>query len=261
LRTSLLVALLVAFALPPSAQARSALRLESFGKHGVRRASLFDPSGAPIGRSRVGFEPAPEGRVRMSVRSSLDAGGGAEMEALLAPRSDGGLELLSEHTRTLAADGRPALIARIDHAAGTALCERRGEEPVRLSLPADQRIANVVLPILLLPLARSEVDEVDFQFLLCRATPRIVDARARHSRRLGGAQGGRGVELAARFDLGPILNLLAGPFLPELRVWLDPDAEPPWLGHLMPLYPGGPSVATVREGVELEWLLGETSPR
>ena len=109
-----------------------------------------------------------------------------------------------------------------------------------------------------------EVDEVSFQFLLCRSSPRILDARARRSRRLGthgGAGAPRGVELVTRFELGPFLSALAGPFLPSVSLWLDPADDPPWLGHRMPLHPGGPTVAVVRSGLPLQALLGEATSR
>jgi len=82
-------------------------------------------------------------------------------------------------------------------------------------------------------------------------TPRLLDADARVVRRLPDG----GVEIATRFDLGPWLSARAGPFLPRTRFWLDPARDVEWLGHEATLFPGGPELAVIRDGVSRETLL------
>jgi hypothetical protein len=135
------------------------------------------------------------------------------------------------------------------------VCTGRGIAPTTVELPDRDRIANVPLNLVLLPLVEGERERVEFQFLLCRGEPRILDAHASVARRFEKAAGGRDiVEIEYEFDLTGVFAALARPFIPDIRLWFDASGRFPWVGHRMPLYPKGPTVLIVKEGFEPEEL-------
>jgi len=102
--------------------------------------------------------------------------------------------------------------------------------------------------LLLLPLARRDVEELRFQALICRGGLRLLDVSARRTGRIvRPAAGTEAVEIEYRIELNPILARIARPFLPRILFWIDPGAAPnPWVAHQMPLFPKGPTVFVVR---------------
>jgi hypothetical protein len=142
-------------------------------------------------------------------------------------------------------------VTTIDHIAGVAQCgipEGSSDEPARIDLPVDDRVVNVPLNLLFQPLARGEVEVVDFQVLLCRARgARIVSAQATVAEATG-KQGDSLVEIRYRLDFGPILTSLAAPFMPQLSFWFNQNSPGAWVGHRMPLFSQGPTVFVVRSG-------------
>ena len=78
----------------------------------------------------------------------------------------------------------------------------------------------------------------------------MLDAVARRRRVLEEVGAYEGVaEIEYGFDLGPILSILLGPFLPEMRFWLAPNEDSAWIGHQLPIVPREPSLLTLREGL------------
>jgi hypothetical protein len=83
--------------------------------------------------------------------------------------------------------------------------------------------------------------------LLCEGWRSLVDVEAR----IEGARAAAPVEMRLRFDLGAkVVSALLAPFLPDIRVWLRPEAPNEWIAHRLPLYRGGPTIAIVRAGMD-----------
>jgi len=250
----------LALAAPPAA-ADSDLRFampESFGR---LDAGVFD-SEAPqqrIGSAEISMLRAEAaGDVEIAVQLRLDSGARSALHATLEPVDDDrALRPRVQRTRTTGADGKVAIEMEAVHAEGFATCTTGDEEPVRVELPEPDRMANVPVNLVLLPVARGEREKVEFEFLSCRGTARMLSVSAREVREIPDVPGHGSVsELRYRFELGMILSRILGPFLPTVVFWLDPDAAEPWVGHRMPLYPGpgGPELLVVREGVSPEQL-------
>ena len=124
-----------------------------------------------------------------------------------------------------------------------------------MDLPTRDRIANIPVNLLFLPLATGERDEVEFEVFLCSGKPRLVRAKATVARRVKTEDGLRNiVEVRYDLDLGPMLSRLARPFIPKVAVWFDPKDPDAWLAHRMPLFAKGPTVTVVRAGVPPELL-------
>jgi len=119
-------------------------------------------------------------------------------------------------------------------------------------VPEWDRVANVPLDLLFLPLARGEAERVSFQFVLCRGGPRVYDAVAEVVKVTDAGPAGREhvVEVRYQIDFGPMLTKLVAPFLPTLSVWLDAARPIPWLGHRVPLFSKGPTVVVTRTGFD-----------
>ncbi len=235
----------------PSA-AESALRLEVPTAYGRVPASTYDEHGRRVGGAELSIEEGANGQVTLAVASGIEGGERTVASAELV-RVDGGeaLQILRQRSQSMGADGKLLGVLSIDHVKGIGSCSPPpGDGRTQtLKLPADDRIANVPLNLLFLPLARGETDEMSFQIFLCRFGPRVLDAQAKVSRR-GPARDGepQPVKVEYELQLPPYLLALARPFLPRIAMWFDAASEGVWLGHRMPLFSKGPTVMVVRSG-------------
>jgi hypothetical protein len=248
--------LLVAAALlaPKPATAESALELaapQSFGRVG---ADTYDEQGQRVGSAAVRVEALPDGLVELEVRSGIDGAEHTVLNATLA-RIEGGdrYRPVFQSSRSFDASGKALGLLSVDHVRSEVTCDPPiggGSETQKLALPPRDRVANVPLDLLFLPLARGETERVSFQFVLCRGGPRVYDAVAEVARVTDAGPGGgeHVVEVRYQIDFGPMLTSLVAPFLPTLSVWLDAARPDPWLGHRVPLFSKGPTVVVTRTG-------------
>lgn len=241
---------------PPRAGAESALSLPPPEAFGVVGADTYDEQGQRIGEAAVRVQELPDGLIELEVRSGID---GAEQTVasarLVRIQGEDRFRPVYQSSRSFDASGRTLGLLTVDHARSEVTCDPPiggGTEPQRLALPASDRVANVPLNLLFLPLARGETQRVDFQFVLCRGGPRVLDATAAVAKVTDAGPGGREhvVEVRYQLDLGPVLTRLAAPFLPQLSVWLDAERPDPWLGHRVPLFSQGPTVVVMRSGFD-----------
>lgn len=157
------------------------------------------------------------------------------------------LQPLLQESRSVDADGKPLGVMTIDHRKETGTCHPTGGERRSVPLPADDRVANVILAQALVPLAGVGKGEQPFQILICRPTVRVVSAVARVRPREAWKQSNL-VEIRTGADLGPVLNRLLSPWLPSVSIWFD-GSKPAWLGHRVPLFAKGPTVTVLRADV------------
>jgi hypothetical protein len=161
-----------------------------------------------------------------------------------------GLRLLREESLSHDADGRPLDLLRVDHERGEASCTSRGGlgERVSVPLPDDERVVNVPLNLLFLPLVRGSTKQVDFQLFLCGGGARVMDFRAVVAGSSSTRDDHRIVEVSYGPDLGLVVSGLASAFLPRLSFWFEADGNGTYLAHRMPLFSKGPEVTVVRDG-------------
>jgi hypothetical protein len=242
--------------------AESALELPAPETFGVVGADTYDEQGRRVGGAKVRIEELPGGLVELEMRSGIDGAEQTVLTARLAPiegaDGTGGAQAyrpVFQSSRSFDAAGKTLGLMSVDHLSSQVVCDPpigSAGESQRLALPAQDRVANVPLNLLFLPLARGEVERVDFQFVLCRGGPRLLDATAGVVKVTnGGAEGQEHVvEVRYQLDLGPVLTRLAAPFLPQLSVWFDAERPEPWLGHRVPLFSQGPIVLVMRTGFD-----------
>jgi hypothetical protein len=236
----------------PPARGESSLALSPPGIFGEIAADTYDEQGRRVGGANMRVQRLPGGNILMEILSGIDGSAQFAGSAELAPNGpDGTMRLVRESTQAVDRAENSMGVTTIDHIAGVAQCgipEGSSEEPARIDLPVDDRVVNVPLNLLFQPLARGEVEVVDFQVLLCRARgARIVSAQATVAEATG-KQGDSLVEIRYRLDFGPILTSLAAPFMPQLSFWFNQNSPGAWVGHRMPLFSQGPTVFVVRSG-------------
>jgi hypothetical protein len=254
-RCSLLALAAAALATAP-AGADSELSLPYPVVFGKIPAATFDSSQRRIGDADLQIEKLDDGTVRIYSESAVDGGARAIATAVLAPTADGtALRPITQGSQAFDLDGKPIGVMTIDHRTGEGSCARPNEDGSgmsieRLSLPENDRIANVPLNLLFDPLVKGDASTVNFQILLCRSGPQLVDFEARVVENKDDQEKNEHlVEVRYRPDMGSIVSLLAGAFVPRLSFWFDPASPSPWLAHRMPLYANGPEVLVVRQGV------------
>ncbi len=221
---------------------------------GVVRAATYDSDGRRVGEATLSTESGEGGLVRVRMSASLEAGGGMTASAELEPVA-GGLRLLREQAQSHDAAGRPLPLLAVDHVAGVATCTPAPGSSgrfERVDLPEDERIVNVPLQLLFGRLARGEVPRIDFQMFLCRRGARVLDFRAEVAAR---DEARDIVAVRYRPDLGP-LGWLVGALVPKLAFFFDVASGARYVGHRMPLFPGGPDVFVLRDGVSVASLPG-----
>lgn len=233
-----------------SAPAESALRLPEPRSFGRTDAATWSEDGSRLGPAAASVTRAPDGHVAMAFETQIATGERSLLKADLAPAGSGLVRPVRQRSWRFAADGSPVVTLEIDHAERRVTCTQHQEPPQVLELPELDRVANVPLNLLLLPLAEGTRQEMRYQFVLCGGRFRILDVEASVERRRAVGDGlGPLTEVHSRFDLGFVLSALAGPFLPRIVLWLDADAPNAWVGHSMPFTPEGPVIFVLRDDV------------
>jgi len=254
-------AIWLVFAAAGPARAESALRLPYPETFGTIPASTYDASHRRVGGAHIVVENLGETHVRLLVESGIDGGAHtiatAELEAI-----DGGrfLKLLKQESRSVDANGIPMGVLSIDHEAGVASCNKVRDGAMAtewITLPKQDRVANVPLNLLFQPLIEGTAEGVAFQLLLCRFGARLIDIDAHIVQRSDiGLTANPLVEVEYRPNFGGFVSLVAKRWIPTLSVWFDPRVPHPWVGHRIPLYSKGPEVFVVRDGFASAWLWG-----
>ena len=240
--------------------AESALRFELPDRFGAIPAATYDTQRERVGAAHLVMERLDDGKVRIVSESGITDGARSVATAELEPDADGRwLRLLVEESRSFDREGKPRGLLRIDHRARLGSCERldADEEARTLELPDPDRVANVPMNLLFLPLVRGSEERVDFQLFLCRGGPRLVGFRATRVPSSGRDGSQQVVEIRFAPQLGPILSLIAPSFLPKLSFWFARAKPHPWLAHRIPLYSDGPEVLVIRDGIPPRWLADE----
>ena len=269
IRTGLLPLLLVGWT--TSALAESSVTLVAPDMLRAMGATTFDETGRAVGRSSFEVEPAESGAQTMRVLLSIDGGGSNVSEATLAPiaaaaaaggragatANDGllggtgvALRLVEERSQSRSADGRTFPLLVIDHERRRVSCYPAGEPESagrHTDIPEEDRVVNVPMQLLFLPLVRGEVDSVRFQIATCSDGPVLYDmiaVRGPTTER----DGRRVVEVEYGPDFGKTVAWLASRLLPSFSFWFDAE-DGSYLGHRMPLHRKGPEVTLVRQGL------------
>lgn len=247
LRAALLAAALLGSAAP--ARAESDLALAFPDPLGTFRGVILDREGRAIGENVVQNLLREDGRVYLRSEARIAGTPGNLLEAELEPIPGDAGRLRPVWQRTLMPmrSGRDVAETWVDHRARQARCEEAGAEPREIELAEHDRVANVAMTLALRPLAAGDVEAVRFQMLLCEGWRPFVEVEARGERGANGAP----VEMRLGFDLGSALvSALFAPFLPDVRIWMRPEAPNEWIAQRLPYHRGGPVIAIVREGVD-----------
>lgn len=237
------------------ASARSALVVDYPDGFGTVPAATYDTERHRVGKANLVLERLDDGRVRMFSESGFTAGPRTVLTALLEPvEGERKLRPLLEESRSFDASGAALGVLSIDHARGVGTCRKPdGEQVAELALPETDRVANVTLNLLFLPLVRKELDDLSFQLFLCGGGAKIVDFVANLA---PGSRDGKhppAIEVRYSPDFG-FASMVARSFVPKLSVWFDPKEPHRWLAHRVPLYGQGPEVFVIRDGVPPRWL-------
>ena len=250
-RGSLGIALGIAIAgLAGSTRAESDLRLPYPSHFGAIPAATYDSDGKRVGAADLHIERLENGNVRIVSESGIDEGARTAVVALLAPIDSGkSLQILTQESRSFDERGTPLGVLRVDHVKRVASChgvnsEGEGES---VELPDRDRVANVPLSLLFLPLVRGNREAVQFQIFACRGSPRILDFEARVETRHGSDPDL--VKVRYGPDLGPVLSWIAKTVIPRLAVWYDRKSPHSWMATSGPLYAKGPVVVVIRSGL------------
>jgi hypothetical protein len=217
----------------------------AFGRIG---AFTYDSDGQRNGEARLSLEQATGGDVLLEVDVRLDTGAQTRLQARMRPIHRGrALRVVMESSTSHNAEGTPVSSMIIDHRTGVATCTDATQHTSSIRLPRPDRVLNVPLNLFLRPLADGAEQRADFQTLACGKEIRLVDTEARVTARIPAAAGHPPlVRVRCRFQLGPLLSSLAGPFLPKLVFWFDTVGTDSWVAHRAPLYSNGPSVLVLR---------------
>lgn len=251
--------LLSLFLLARVAGAESELLLPVPKSFGVVPASTYDEKGRRVGDAHLAVERLENGRVRLIGQSGYEGAARNIVSAELELVNDGtALRLLRQSSASFDQAGLALGELTVDHRSREGRCAPpadSGDKVRTMELPDHERVANIPVNLLFLPLARGDSKEVKFQVFLCRGKPRIIDAKATVARRVKTEDGIRDiVEVQYDLDFGPMLSRLARPFMPKVAVWFDPENADSWLAHRMPLFAKGPTVMVVRTGIAPELL-------
>jgi hypothetical protein len=214
-------------------------------------AATYDDEGNHIGAADLLIEKQDDGRVRIFTLSGRDEGARTVASALFAPLArERSMRLVRQESRSFDGDGRELGLLELDHVAGIGSCTGpNGEAPVTLSLPTEDRVVNVPMNLLFLPLVRGEISSLQFQLFLCREGARLMDFEAWVAKDAEAAAAAQLIEVGYRPDFGSVVSLVARNFVPKLTFWFDRSKPHDWMGHRMPLYSGGPEVLVLRDGV------------
>jgi hypothetical protein len=221
-------------------------------------AAAYDDLGARVGSSLLTIEKRADGLVVMSVETRIDAGARTEAGAEFAVLGeDRGLRVLREYSHSHNEQGKSMGILRVDHVKQEATCTPSPDSdfaPSSVALPDRDRVTNVPLNLLFLPLVQGETERITFQLFMCGGGAKVVDFAATVGPRSIDSQAHQIVEVHFEPDLGFMMSLLAKVVVPELAFWFDAHGQGTYLAHRMPLFSKGPDVMVVRDGIERELL-------
>jgi hypothetical protein len=254
--------------LPTPVAAESSAVLESLGELEGVEATTFDKKGHAVGTSSFQVATEETGVRRMTVTMAIEGGGRNVSEAVLAPIADTitatqnagqtvrpvgprqSYRLLEQRAQATRADGVAFELLVIDHVKGRVSCYPPNRDLTNgrhIDLPEDDRVVNVTMPLLFLPLVTGEVDSVRFRVALCRDGPvlhKMIAVRGPKSH-----HNGRDViEIRYGPDVGKAIAWFASRLLPKFSFWFD-ASDGAYLGHRMPLHRDGPDVVLVRQGL------------
>jgi len=251
-----LLSLLVAVTLVAgAARAESGLVVDYPDSFGVVPAATYDVKREKVGKAHLVLEELDDGNVRMFSESGFTAGPRTVLTAMLEPIEAGRkLRPLLQESRSFDPSGAPMGTLSIDHQKGVASCkDAAGELVATLELPSPDRVANVTLNLLFLPVVRKDEESVNFQLFLCGGGAKVVDFVGNLSPDSRNGKGPPALEVRYGPDFG-IASMVARSFVPKLSIWYEPKTPNAWLAHRVPLYGKGPEVFVIREGVPPRWL-------
>lgn len=221
-------------------------------------ATTFNLSGDPLGQSSFKVERSGSGAHHMAIEMAIEGGGTNRSQATLMPLatplaqpSAAGslpLRLLEQRSQPTRADGIKLPLLVIDHVQKRVSCYANGEDKPgqHVDLPEEDRVVNVPLQLLFQPLVKGRVDELRFQFALCRDGPVLQNMVAKRGRTTGRTNQ-RVIEIGFGPDFGRAATWLAQRLLPKFSFWFDVRGGE-YRGHRMPLHRKGPEILLVRQG-------------
>lgn len=229
-------------------------------------ATTFDENGDAVGQSSFEVETEADGRRHMYVKLAIEGGGSNVSEATFVPANPispaaGGpgatgakdeipLRLIEQRSQATTAEGVAFPLLVIDHEAGRVTCYPANESdatPQHVDIPDEDRVVNVPMQLLFMPLVRDEVDTLRFQIAMCKPEPTLYQMIAVRSKPIM-RDGREIIQIKYGPDLGKTIAWFASRLLPSFAFWFDArDGE--YLGHRMPLHREGPEVLLVRSGL------------
>ena len=234
--------------------AESSLALPFPPELGEISANTYTENGQRVGPARMKIKAAPNGRVSIEAESGIEGGARTLAKADLVGVPGGKLRPVYQSSQTFDQNGKPLGRLEIDHKKGIARChsyqpKQSGFKSSVLTLPDNDRVANVPMNLVFQPLVRGQQKQIDFQLFVCRGGGRLIDVKASIADRSEKQSGKPGwVEVRYKFNIPKFLAWMATPLLPKLSFWFDENKQADWLGHRMPLYVDGPTVLVMREG-------------
>jgi hypothetical protein len=253
--------------------AESSFVLRPTGALEALLATTFDTQGRAVGQSSFEVETDERGRHLMRVTMTIEGGGSNISEATLAPiplapslapptasspkaprdedeLGQATLQILEERSQARNAEGDAFPLLVIDHQKGRVSCypDSKGpSEGEHIDIVGEDRVVNVPMQLLFLPLVRDEVDSLSFQIATCVPGPvlnRMIAVRGPTKTR----DGREIIEIEYRPDLGKTVAWLASRLLPSFSFWFD-TSDGQYMGHRMPLHRKGPEILLVRQGL------------
>jgi hypothetical protein len=253
---SRLCVLIAALLLAGPASAESQLLLPYPDVFDDIAAGTYDEEGKQVGAASISIREMSNRTVVMDIetRGAGAARNVAWAELEVMPKERGpALRLLRERSESFDEQGKSLGLMQIDHAGGKASCgppQGSGDDVVHFDRPGKERITNVPLNLLFLPLLQGHVEQINFQLFLCRGGPRVLEFAATvKGERPPPSDDFRIVEIEYRPELGRFLSVLARGFVPNLSFWFDANGNGTYLAHRMPLFSKGPEVMIVRDGI------------
>jgi hypothetical protein len=219
-------------------------------RFGIFPAGTYTAEGDRLGSARLSLLDKADGFVEVNVTTGVKGGARNDASAMLQYAPDGRVRVVRERSESHDDGGRSLGVMLIDHARGVGTCTPPGgteADAEVFELPADERVVNVPLNLLFLPLVRGEVDTVDFQYFLCRGGARLMDFRARLAGAVHQKNGSRFIEVAYGPQLGGMVSWIAKQLIPRLSFWFEANQDGTYLAHRMPLFSKGPEVVVVRD--------------
>ncbi|MCP4905463.1 MAG: hypothetical protein GY910_10830 [bacterium] len=220
-------------------------------------ATTFDERGEIVGQSSLEIEAEASGLRRMRVAMVIEGGGTNLSQAILTPIEAAGaatgeiaLRIVEERSQATTAEGISFPLLVIDHRIGRVSCypaDQASSAGQHVYIPGEDRVVNVPMQLLFMPLVRNEVDSLRFQIATCAPGPmlhQMIAVRGNKVRR----DGRDVVEIEYRPDFGEVVAWLASRLLPSFSFWFDAK-NGQYLGHRMPLHREGPEVLLVRNGL------------